>query len=375
MPLQYQELRLVVLTEFVQDGNTVDESQYTLAEDSFYRNLWGNQGSDTLQGNSFDNVLNGDAGADSLTGGAGNDTYRVDDPGDVVVELAGGGIDTVITTIDYTLDDPLRAHIENVILDGDGSNLVAIGNSLNNTLTGNAGDNYMDGLLGNDRLLGGVGADTLLGGGGNDILHGGTGIDEMTGGVGNDTYYVDVAGDLVIEASGGGTADRVYTTIDYSLVADVEQLYASGTGSINLTGNALANTIYGNGGANRINGDLGKDVLKGGAGKDTFIFSTKLSSSNVDKISDYNVTSDTVWLDNAIFTKLGSTGSEASPKLLSSSNFTIGPKAKDKTDYVVYDNANGYLYYDADGSGSGKAVLIATLSKNLKMTSGDFYVI
>ena len=215
----------------------------------------------------------------------------------------------------------------------------------------------------------------LFGGEGNDILNGGTGIDEMTGGAGSDTYYVDVAGDQVIEAPGGGTADRVYTTIDYTLVADVEQLFASGSGSISLTGNALANTIYGNGGANKIYGDLGKDVLKGGAGKDTFVFNTKLSSSNVDKISDYNVTSDTIWLDNAIFTKLTSTGSEASPKALSSSNFTIGSKAKDKNDYVVYDNAKGYLYYDADGSGSGKAVLVATLSKNLKMTSSDFYVI
>ena len=56
--------------------------------------------------------------------------------------------------------------------------------------------------------------------------------------------------------------------------------------------------------------------------------------------------------------------------------FTIGSKAKDKYDYVIYDNKKGKLYYDADGSGTKyKQVEIATLSKNLKMTEKDFFVI
>ena len=50
-------------------------------------------------------------------------------------------------------------------------------------------------------------------------------------------------------------------------------------------------------------------------------------------------------------------------------------KAKDKNDYVIYNNKKGVLSYDADGSGKGKAVEIATLSKNLKMTYKDFFVI
>ncbi len=94
----------------------------------------------------------------------------------------------------------------------------------------------------------------------------------------------------------------------------------------------------------------------------------------MDKILDYAVKDDTIQLDNAIFKKLGS-GTESSPKKLSSKYFVTGTKAKDKNDYIVYDKAKGALYYDADGSGSGKAVLIATLSKNLKMAYGEFYVI
>ena len=79
---------------------------------------------------------------------------------------------------------------------------------------------------------------------------------------------------------------------------------------------------------------------------------------------------DTFHLENAIFKKVGSkTGT------LKKDFFTIGSKAKDKNDYIVYDNKKGVLYYDADGSGKGKAVEIATLSKNLKMTYKDFFVI
>ena len=50
-------------------------------------------------------------------------------------------------------------------------------------------------------------------------------------------------------------------------------------------------------------------------------------------------------------------------------------KAKEKDDYVVYDSKKGKLFYDGDGSGKGKAVEVANLSKNLKMTADDFFVI
>ena len=46
-----------------------------------------------------------------------------------------------------------------------------------------------------------------------------------------------------------------------------------------------------------------------------------------------------------------------------------------KNDYIVYDSKKGVLYYDADGSGKGGAVEITTLSKNLKMTNKDFFII
>jgi Ca2+-binding RTX toxin-like protein len=86
------------------------------------------------------------------------------------------------------------------------------------------GDDTLDGGNGNDLLSGSGGDDTINGNGGNDTLLGGTGGDAMAGGDGNDTYAVDNIGDAVTEAAGKGTADIVYSTIDYTLTDNVENL-------------------------------------------------------------------------------------------------------------------------------------------------------
>ncbi|WP_230532607.1 hypothetical protein [Microvirga roseola] len=105
------------------------------------------------------------------------------------------------------------------------------------------------------------------------------------------------------------------------------------------------------------------------------MFDTKASRSNKDKILDFKVKDDSIWLDNKYFKKLGKKGSEAKPAKLNKKFFTVGDKAKDKNDYLIYDKKKGVLYYDADGSGKDKAVEIATLRKKLRMTSKDFFVI
>ena len=69
---------------------------------------------------------------------------------------------------------------------------------------------------------------------------------------------------------------------------------------------------------------------------------------NLDTISDFSVKDDTLQLDNAVFKKLGKAGK------LNKAYFTIGDKAKDKNDYIVYDKKTGILSYDADGSGCGE---------------------
>ena len=234
--------------------------------------LTGNAGNDTLIGAAGDDTLNGGIGADSMTGGTGNDGYSVDDSGDTVVELANEGTDTVNASISYTLTD----NVENLILTGtaasgtgNGLDNVITGNASANLLSGGAGNDTLNGEDGNDTLQGGIGNDTLNGGDGNDMLDGGTGNDTMTGGRGNDIYYVDAAGDTVIELAGGGI-DTIYSSVSYALADNVENLILTGSGA-NLTGNGSDNVLTGNAGSNRIDGGAGNDRLIGGDGVDYLI--------------------------------------------------------------------------------------------------------
>ena len=216
--------------------------------------LSGGDGNDTLIGGAGADYLDGGAGVDRLVGGAGNDVYVVDDYRDTVVEEKNGGTDEIRTALSAYI---LTGEVENLTYTGSGS-FQAIGNALDNVITGGSGSN---------RLLGGAGNDTLIGGAAADTLDGGNGADRMIGGGGNDIYFVDNPGDVVVEEANGGI-DTVYSTITYTLSANVENLQLYGTATIDGTGNDGANTIVGNGAANRLNGGAGNDVLYGGSGDD-----------------------------------------------------------------------------------------------------------
>ncbi|HMN44942.1 MAG TPA: calcium-binding protein, partial [Povalibacter sp.] len=210
-------------------------------------NATGNASANTLIGNSADNVLNGAGGADTMQGGSGNDTYVVDSAGDMIIEIAGEGIDLVQSSVSFVLS----AAIENLTLTGS-SGLTGTGNELDNILTGNSG------------------ANTLLGGDGNDALDGGAGNDRMEGGAGDDIYVVANTGDVVVEAVGAG-GDTVQASITYTLAANVEELLLTGSAAINGTGNDLDNVITGNGAANTLSGGLGADMLIGAGGNDIYV--------------------------------------------------------------------------------------------------------
>jgi Ca2+-binding RTX toxin-like protein len=136
--------------------------------------LLGGAGNDTLDTGSqnlgVSNWIDGGPGADIMRGYLGDDTYIVDNPGDVVIEVINyvySGNDTVRASINYTL--PVA--IENLVLTGNA--VSGTGNELNNILTGNSQNNTLNGGMGNDTLNGGGGAgeiDTLTGGGGADTF-------------------------------------------------------------------------------------------------------------------------------------------------------------------------------------------------------------
>jgi Ca2+-binding RTX toxin-like protein len=122
----------------------------------------GNGLANRLEGLGGDDQLDGGAGADVMLGGPGNDTYFVDNRGDQVIERAGEGLDTVKSSIDFTLPE----HVENLELLGSARS--GTGNDQANRITGNAGKNSLFGGAGNDVLIGGGGRDTLEGGPGAD---------------------------------------------------------------------------------------------------------------------------------------------------------------------------------------------------------------
>lgn len=129
--------------------------------------LFGTACPDTIVGLAGDDHIDGGfAGPDTMQGGAGNDTYRVDEAGDVVTELASEGTDTVTASIDYTLG----ANVEN--LTGTGSeDLILTGNDMANQIYGSSGNDLIYGSSGDDVLWGRGGDNTIYCGPGNDTVY------------------------------------------------------------------------------------------------------------------------------------------------------------------------------------------------------------
>ncbi|MFM5900237.1 MAG: lectin-like protein [Dolichospermum sp.] len=208
----------------------------------------GNTGNNVITGNSANNTLNGGAGIDTLIGGLGNDIYVVDSTTDTITESANAGIDTVQSSVTYTV---LPANVENLTLIGTAT-INGTGNAGNNVITGNSANNTLNGGVGDDTLDGGAGKDTLI------------------GGTGNDTYIVDST-DIITESTGGGI-DTIQSSVNYSiaLLTNVENLTLTGTAASG-TGNVGNNVITGNSANNNLNGGAGNDTLNGGADDDIYV--------------------------------------------------------------------------------------------------------
>ena len=178
-------------------------------------------------------------------------------------------------------------YVPDKVNNGDAPGKSINGTSKNDKLYGTAGDDTINGLAGNDILYGGGGNDILYGGDGDDCLDGElypvtefkspnwyasvydrAGADTMYGGYGNDYYFVDNAGDKVVEYAGQGY-DRVYASVTYALPVYVEFVWLMGSADINATGNSLNNYMVGNEGKNLLNGGAGDDTLVGQGGNDT----------------------------------------------------------------------------------------------------------
>ncbi|MBS0165462.1 MAG: calcium-binding protein [Nitrospira sp.] len=242
--------------------------------------LFGGSGNDILRGNNGVDFLDGGTGADNMNGGDQNDTYIVDNVGDVTAESfndALGGVDTVQSsaafhTIGFGIENLTLTGVGNISGTGNANANIINGNSGNNTLSGLSGNDTINAFAGNDSLFGGDGNDTLRGGTGTDFLNGGAGADNMNGGDQNDTYIVDNVGDVTAESFNDalGGVDTVQSSAAFHTIGfGIENLTLTGVGNISGTGNANANIINGNSGNNTLSGLSGNDTINGFAGNDS----------------------------------------------------------------------------------------------------------
>ena len=312
-------------------------------------NLVTGDGNDTIIGSAAANIIVGGAGQDAMSGGNGDDRYYVDNALDTAFEGAGApaGFDSIFSSITFTS----VINVERIFLTGT-ANIHATGvNGQNDFMYGNSGNNVLNGL---------------------------TGTDNMNGGLGDDQYYCNTGGDVVNEAAGAGTGlDTIFAQSGYTIAANVERLYLLDGGNYNangrngqndfLAGNTGANIINGFSGNDTIRGGLGNDTLTGGTGLDIFQFLTAPSTAlNRDIITDYNVADDTIQLENAVYALLGA------PGVLAANLFKNLLAAQDADDRILYDQANGNIYYDNNGLTAGGVVHFAEVTNGLGADGSGF---
>jgi hypothetical protein len=263
----------------------------------------GTDGADTITGTEVDDRITAGLGSDSLAGGTGDDTYFVSGTGTTVSEVAGGGVDTVLASVDFTLADGSAVEVLRAVGGGGlrlvgnelANWLVSSGSAIGDTLAGGLGyDSYVvrhaaDTVIeaigqGIDTVIAGI-SYTLTAGSEIEVLRADAGAaglaltgnefanrlvsasvsadDTLAGAGGNDLYYVNGAGDEVLEQAGEGI-DTVFASSSWTLETgqSVEILRANAGGAgITLGGNDLANILY---------SGAGPDTLMGGGGNDTY---------------------------------------------------------------------------------------------------------
>jgi hypothetical protein len=371
--------------------------------------LYGLGGNDALYGDSGNDLLDGGTGIDSLFGGLGDDTYLVDDAGDTISEALDAGIDTVQSSVSWTLG----ANVENLVLNGQNS-LIGTGNTLANTITGNAAASTLSGGDGSDQLIIGAGSS-------GSSIDGGTGTDKLvvTGSV---TSLAALTGIEALELQGGGaltlTASQAMTGLAFNsafsgsgtvtiamdagvLLAIAGYQGAAANPGVTFTINGttgtdiikaahFSNTILGGAGQDQIRGgngvDIidggterdkiagwgGADILTGGGGNDQFryLFATDSGiGATADRITDFTIGSDVIDF-RLLDSDLSTAGIQNYAfSFIDSVAFTNGGGAQ-----VRYADSGSDLLVQMDLDGNGVADMEIVLQglAGQTMTSGDF---
>jgi Ca2+-binding RTX toxin-like protein len=281
--------------------------------------LTGNRGRNSLTGGKGDDTLDGGEDGDLLIGGLGNDTYFVDDTGDVVAEAVGGGKDTLHSSVSFDLLD--SQELETMVLSS-AATISGTGNVRANIITMfGIGKATLSGEGGNDTLTGGSNQDILNGGNDNDELDGGDELDILLGADGNDWL------------NGGGDND----------------LLAGGLGNDSLIGGVGADTLKGGAGIDYLEGGSGADALYGEAEMDQYDYRiealTDLATLGGDTIHGFQTGTDRINVADLI------------------SDFGISPTNAISGGYMLLTRSGDdtLVRFDKDGTGGAGPVTLATV--------------
>ena len=326
----------------------------------------GNAGVNNIIGTIFDDKIDGGAGADIMDGGNGNDTYFVDNAGDVITEVAGGGggTDTVIVTTNanFTLAD----NLENLTLQGTNNGQTGTGNNLANVIIGSAARNTINGLGGADTLYGGAENDTMNGGDGDDTMYGElnlaptdpnfaiTGNDTMNGGNGNDTMFGENGNDTMNGDAGDDTMNGGAGNDTMSGGTGNDTMNGD-AGNDTLNGGDGADTLNGGDGIDRIVGGAGVDSLWGGDGADVFVFNGTAGSNTVNDIGTNGLTGanvaglETINDFQSGIDRIDLTGIDANGSATGNPGFTMVTDFTGVRGQMRFDATNGVLEGDVNG--------------------------
>ena len=146
------------------------------------------------------------------------------------------------------------------------------------------------------------------------------------------------------------------------------------SGFENVIGGLFDDTLIGDHGANRLDGAMGADTLVGNGGSDTFVFShapgatSPFGGPNVDTIFDFTSFEDKLEIDESAF------GGDF-PDISMAFKFHTGTAAHDADDRFIYDQSEGKLYFDPDGTGAAAQFLFAVFPNHDHIEAGDFYIV
>ena len=301
---------------------------------------------DRIEGSKFADTFNGDTGDDQFLGLRGADSF---------FGGGGNGFDEIAYYSDANRGG-LRGIIVNFgtgkIKDGWGQTDTVVG--INSVVGTEFADTYIGGAL-DDQFLGGGGVDMYDGKGGNDKVNFSWGP-ALNGSRVNMTL---ATGQVLDDGLG-----NVETLINIEGLDgnELDDFFTANDASNRLDGDRGNDTMLGRGGNDRMAGDGGADTMTGGAGADEFHYSRREGNDPWgDTITDFKSGTDFLSFQTGDFSGMDTT-----------LRFANAGAAGGVGSWFYFKNSTDELFWDADGTGGGAAVVVAILTGVSALSAADF---